>query len=146
MDFQEIRELIELFSKSDLDRLKIKREGFEFKLVRGRAGSVEVTSGASPAPQAAIQVAAAPEPVEDESLHYVTSPIVGTYYSAPNPKADAFVRVGSRVSSGQTSCIIEAMKLMNEIQCDVAGEVVSCLVENAQPVEFGQKLFAIKTS
>lgn len=146
MDFQEIRELIELFSKSDLDRLKIKREGFEFKLVRGRAGGVEVTSGASPAPQAAIQVAAAPEPVEDESLHYVTSPIVGTYYSAPNPKADAFVRVGSRVSSGQTLCIIEAMKLMNEIQCDVAGEVVSCLVENAQPVEFGQKLFAIKTS
>ncbi len=150
MEFEEIKELIELFSHSDLDRLDIKREGFEFKLVRRRGESYQespVLSAGGP-PTAAGYVDSNPTLAleeTDEHLQYVTSPIVGTYYSAPNPKAEAFVKVGSHVSVGQTLCIVEAMKLMNEIQSDVSGEVVSCFVENAQPIEYGQRLFAIKS-
>ncbi|HZU53182.1 MAG TPA: acetyl-CoA carboxylase biotin carboxyl carrier protein, partial [Holophagaceae bacterium] len=83
-------------------------------------------------------------PVDDPSIHYLTSPIVGTFYRASNPNSPAFVSPGDRVKPGQTLCIVEAMKLMNEIECDVAGEVVKVLVENGQPVEYGERLFAIK--
>lgn len=148
MDFQEIKELMELFSQSDLDRLKIKREGFEFKLVRRGESQINgepVSAATLDAPPKSSVASNMPEVVEDDQLHYVTSPIVGTFYAASNPKADPFVSVGSRVSVGQTLCIVEAMKLMNEIQSDASGEVVACFVENAQPIEYGQKLFSIRT-
>ena len=83
-------------------------------------------------------------PVEDPNLHYVTSPIVGTFYRASNPSATPFVSPGEFVKPGQTLCIIEAMKLMNEIESDVAGEVVKVLVENGTPVEYGERLFAVR--
>jgi acetyl-CoA carboxylase biotin carboxyl carrier protein len=83
---------------------------------------------------------------EDEGLSFVTSPIVGTFYAAPSPESDAYVKVGDHVSKGQVLCIVEAMKLMNEIEADVSGVVVKRYPENAQPVEFGERLFAIRVS
>ncbi len=84
-------------------------------------------------------------PADDESnVHYVTSPFVGTFYRAPSPDAPPFIEVGSKVREGQTLCIIEAMKLMNEIEADSAGTIIDCLAENGKPVEFGQRLFKIK--
>ena len=97
-----------------------------------------------PAPAAPVATAPAAAPAEEPGLHYLTSPIVGTFYRASNPNAPSFVNAGDRVKPGQTLCIVEAMKLMNEIECDVAGEVVKILVENGQPVEYGERLFAIR--
>jgi acetyl-CoA carboxylase biotin carboxyl carrier protein len=102
---------------------------------------------AAPAPQAASRpiAAPAPEPPPDNH-HVVTSPFVGTFYRRPNPDADTYVEVGGRVEKGQVLCIIEAMKLMNEIEADVSGTVVACLAEDSEPVEYGQPLFKIARS
>jgi acetyl-CoA carboxylase biotin carboxyl carrier protein len=88
----------------------------------------------------------APAPVEAEELHILKSPIVGTFYESPSPGSSAFVSTGDRVEKGQVVCIVEAMKLMNEIEADASGEIVKRLVNNGQPVEYGQPLFAIRTS
>ena len=102
----------------------------------------QTASASSPlAPQAA---AAAPADKAEQDLHMVKSPIVGTYYGSPSPGAEPFVAPGDPVSKGQVLCIVEAMKLMNEIESDADGEVVRCLVSNGQPIEFGQPLFAIR--
>lgn len=102
----------------------------------------------APSPAAAAAPAAPATPAEapasDAGIHYVTSPIVGTFYRAPNPNAAPFVQAGDFVKPGQTLCVVEAMKLMNEIECDIAGEVVKVLVENGQPVEYGERLFAVR--
>jgi len=90
--------------------------------------------------------AAMPEPRATEDLHLVKSPIVGTYYEAPSPGAEAFAKIGAHVESGQTLCIVEAMKLMNEIESDESGELIRIFVENGQPVEYGQPLFGIRPS
>ena len=87
-----------------------------------------------------------PEPRPTEDLHLVKSPIVGTYYEAPSPGAEAFVKIGAHVESGQTLCIVEAMKLMNEIESDESGELIRIFVENGQPVEYGQPLYGIRPS
>lgn len=100
--------------------------------------------GAASAMVAGAGATTAAESGQEEGLHIVKSPIVGTFYSAPNPSAPPFVKVGDKVSAGQVLCIVEAMKLMNEIESDVAGELVRVLVENGQPVEYGQALFAIR--
>lgn len=97
-----------------------------------------VAAPAAPAP------AAPAAPVEEVGLHYITSPIVGTFYRANNPTAASFVNPGDKVRPGQTLCIVEAMKLMNEIESDIAGEIVKVLVENGQPVEYGERLFAVR--
>lgn len=100
---------------------------------------------AVPAPQpAATPAPAAPAPENDPSLHMIKSPIVGTYYGSPSPGAAPFVGAGDRVEKGQVVCIVEAMKLMNEIESDVDGEIVKVLVSNGQPIEYGQPLFAVK--
>jgi acetyl-CoA carboxylase biotin carboxyl carrier protein len=88
--------------------------------------------------------AAPAAPAEEVGIHYITSPIVGTFYRSANPTAPSFVNPGDRVKPGQTLCIVEAMKLMNEIECDITGEVVRVLVENGQPVEYGERLFAVR--
>ncbi len=88
--------------------------------------------------------AAAAQPDEDASLHVVKSPIVGTFYESPSPGAPAFVKIGDQVENGQILCIIEAMKLMNEIEADAAGEIVKRFVQSGQPVEYGQSLFALR--
>lgn len=159
MEFREIKKLVELFSSSEIDALELNREGFSLKLAKKQkkvVGDPNVAAEFPPAMQPPIRPSQPEEPPEAEAqaipeedvelpgLAYVKSPIVGTFYAAPNPKAAPFVKVGDSISVGQTLCIVEAMKLMNEIQSETAGELVTCYVENAQPVEYGQKLFAIK--
>jgi acetyl-CoA carboxylase biotin carboxyl carrier protein len=97
-----------------------------------------------PPPAKAPAPAAVPEPAADENVHVITSPIVGTFYRSASPEADPFAEIGSRISKGKILCIIESMKLMNEIESDVEGEVVAVYPRNGQPVEYGEKLFAIR--
>ena len=100
---------------------------------------------AESAPAVVSEASAAPPPaVPADDLHVIKSPIVGTFYSAPNPESGPFVKVGDTVQAGQTVCIIEAMKLMNEIEADISGEVARIMVENGQPVEYGEPLFALR--
>lgn len=106
------------------------------------AGSPAAQTGGTPPPAAPAHAASA----ASEDLHLVKSPIVGTYYGAPSPGAEPFVKVGGFVENGQTLCIVEAMKLMNEIESDASGEVLRVFVENGQPVEYGQPLFGIRPS
>jgi acetyl-CoA carboxylase biotin carboxyl carrier protein len=107
------------------------------------AAPVAIPTASTAAPQASAPAAAPPTPAE-EGLHLVKSPIVGTYYEAPSPGAPPFIKPGDHVTAGQVLCIVEAMKLMNEIESDVTGEVVKLLVANGQPVEYGQPLFSIR--
>ena len=109
-----------------------------------RAGQSETATGAGFKFQ--FQNTGGAEGLSKEDLHLIKSPIVGTFYGAPSPGAEAFVKVGSHVESGQTLCIVEAMKLMNEIESDASGEVIRVYVENGQPVEYGQPLFGIRPS
>lgn len=103
-----------------------------------------VAQPASAAPGSAPAAAPPPAANPDDSLHVVKSPIVGTFYSSPSPGAAPFVSTGDHVEKGQVICIVEAMKLMNEIESDAEGEIVKCLVTNGQPIEFGQPLFSIR--
>ena len=161
LTFEQIKELIELVSERGLQGVEIERSGFRLKIdgqsaappaaasmapvplappaATGAGGAAGMTATAAPAaPPVAISSPA-------EGAHVLTSPIVGTFYRAPSPDADPFVDVGSRVKRGQVVCIIEAMKLMNEIESDVDGVVVEIFPQNAQAVEFGEPLFAIRT-
>ncbi len=108
------------------------------------AGTPAAQAGAAPPSAQAAHAPAAPSASED--MHLVKSPIVGTFYGSPSPGAEAFVKVGGYVETGQTLCIVEAMKLMNEIESDTSGEVLRVFVENGQPVEYGQPLFGIRPS
>lgn len=161
MDVEKIRELLELIEESELEEFEIvvkSADGESIKLRKGaRAGNVttaQVFGGSGTPAQFAPSVSAssptsafsAGEPdkeIENLGLSEITSPIVGTFYRAPSPGADPYVKVGEHIEAGQVVCIVEAMKLMNEIQSDFAGKVVKILVENEQPVEFGQVMFLI---
>lgn len=154
----EIKELIKLVDQSSLQELEIQNEGYKLYLKKpGMTESVLVTHApvhaAQPAP--AYQPAAVPAGAEtkpeqadraDETagLHRIVSPMVGTFYHAPSPDAPAFVNVGDKVSEKTVVCIVEAMKLMNEIEAEVKGEIVQILVENGQLVEYGQPLFLVR--
>jgi acetyl-CoA carboxylase biotin carboxyl carrier protein len=107
---------------------------------------VQAAHAAAPAAAGATSAAAAPAAEPEAELHIVKSPIVGTYYGSPSPGAAAFVSPGDHVDKGQVICIVEAMKLMNEIESDAAGEIVKCFVSNGQPIEFGQPLFSIRSA
>jgi acetyl-CoA carboxylase biotin carboxyl carrier protein len=144
---------LEEFEYSDgTFHVRLKRPSAGLPVAAAVAGPVAVAAdvpapAAAAAPPAALQPApAAVEAEPAEKAHIVKSPIVGTYYSASSPGAPAFVRVGDHVNTGQVLCIIEAMKLMNEIESDVAGEISRIFVENGQPVEYGEPLFAIRPS
>jgi acetyl-CoA carboxylase biotin carboxyl carrier protein len=115
-------------------------------IIPGAVDRVAAASNPAPAGGMAQTGAASGEPRASEDLHIVKSPIVGTYYEAPSPGAEAFVKVGAHIESGQILCIVEAMKLMNEIESDESGEVIRIFVENGQPVEYGQPLFGIRPS
>ena len=153
MDIRKVKKLIELLEESGIAELEI-REGEESVRI-SRQSKVEYSAVAAPAPAAvaAPPVAAAPgvpaaEPAATEapeiSGHVIKSPMVGTFYRAPSPGAKAFVEVGQSVKAGDTLCIVEAMKLLNQIESDKAGIVKSILVENEHPVEYGQPLFVIE--
>ncbi len=141
LSIKEIRELIDLVVDRGLSGLEIEKSGFRLR-IEGRRSAPEAF--AAPAPLASAAPAAAAAPAEDSSLHVITSPIVGTFYRSPSPESEAFAEVGARVGRGKILCIIESMKLMNEIESDVEGEVVAVYPRNGQPVEYGEKLFAIR--
>jgi acetyl-CoA carboxylase biotin carboxyl carrier protein len=156
--FEEICELIELVGSSGVAVVEIEHAGSRVR-VEGRLQIVAAPAApqipapdaavAAPAPQsapAAADIESAAAEAVDEDEHAINSPIVGTFYRAPNPDADPYVKVGDFVEQGQTLCIIEAMKLMNEIESDVRGTIVKVLPENAQPVEYGEQLFVVRSS
>ena len=148
VNLDEVRALMDLVTEKGFTELEVERDGVRIKI--GRHMVAQGVSQQS-APQAAVEAhppaasrGAAKAPEAGEELFVVRSPMVGTYFAAPGPGADAFVRVGDKVQAGQALCIIEAMKLMNEIESEIAGEVVKCYVENGQPVEYGEPLFDLR--
>ncbi len=163
---REIKELIEFATEKQFDEIELERGDFRLCLRKGSASAMAkmpqpvlaslspqvaalplpapaATSAVAPAP-ASPSVAAVAEAPAQEDLHIITSPIVGTFYRSSSPTTDPFIKIGDSIKSGQTLCIVEAMKLMNEIQSDISGTVAKILVESAQPVEYGQPLFGIK--
>jgi len=155
LDGNELKELIELISRSNFVTFELEREGFKLKLEKGSgapAPAPAATVPLPPPPRAPAAVTFAPEPsppapaadAAASGLVELTSPIVGTFYRQPSQAAPPFVEPGSKVKKGQVLCIIEAMKLMNEIEAEIDGEVVEILVANGQPVEFGELLFRLR--
>jgi len=148
----EIKQLMEYLENSSFVEFEIEREGVKLKLVRRGAGAAEPPVMMVAAPAAAAPIAAAPAapvPVaaaDAVDQHVVKSPIVGTFYRSSAPDAKPFANIGDRVAKGQILCIVEAMKLMNEIESDCDGEVLEILVSNGQPVEFGEPMFRLRTS
>lgn len=163
VNMDELRELIALLRENGLAEFELEREGFRVRLRREStntsARNSEVVSAPAPPPsQVETVVAQKPGPTVqhpgaqaetaasvDLDLHIISSPIVGTFYRSPSPTAEAFVKIGSNVEPDSVVCIIEAMKLMNEIQAEAAGEIVKIYVENGQPVEYGQPLFGLRS-
>jgi acetyl-CoA carboxylase biotin carboxyl carrier protein len=166
VNMDELRELIQLIRENDFTEFELEREGFRVRFRRG-AEAIEAGAGGVNAPgelagsaksgapvvETRVSSASAPshpgakaqtEASEDQDLYMIPSPIVGTFYRAASPNTDAFVKIGSPVEPDSVVCIIEAMKLMNEIQAETTGEVAKIYVENGQPVEYGQPLFGIK--
>jgi acetyl-CoA carboxylase biotin carboxyl carrier protein len=143
MDLRKLKTLIDLVSESNVSELEITEAEGKVRIVKG-GGAAHVLAAvpAQPAVAAAPVVAAAPEPVP--AGHVVKSPMVGTFYRAASPGAKPFVEIGSQVKEGETICIIEAMKILNEIECDKAGTITQILGENGQAVEYGQPLFVIE--
>ena len=151
MNLKELKEIIDLVtSKETIEELEIEKSGVRLRIKRASnhsAPSSAVPTSVAAATIPGVSAPAAPQqlsPATEEDLYYVKAPIVGTFYKSPSPTSEAFVSVGGFVEKGSVLCIIEAMKLMNEIESDVAGEIVSILVENGQPVEYGEKLIAIR--
>ena len=143
LDFKALQRLLRLLEKRNVSEFEFEDETVKVRLVRG--GFAVATPAIAAAPMAvASQAAASAAPVEDGDVVFVTSPFVGTFYRSPSPDAPPFVEVGSAVREGQALCIVEAMKLMNEIEADGAGTIVEILVENGKPVEFGQRLFKVR--
>ncbi|HEV8310604.1 MAG TPA: acetyl-CoA carboxylase biotin carboxyl carrier protein [Methylomirabilota bacterium] len=147
MNIKEIRALLELFREYGLTEVEVERGGDRIRL-RREAVAVPAVAAPGPPPAAPAQTAApAPEPLrEDRRQHLVTveAPMVGTFYRAPSPDAEPYVREGDVIKEAQVLCIIEAMKLMNEIESKVSGRIIRVLAENGQPVEYGQPLFLIE--
>lgn len=148
MDIRKIKKLIELLEESDIGELEIKEGEESVRISRGISGAHAAPAAVAPAPVAPAAVAPPPaaEPVESVpalSGHPVKSPMVGTFYAAPSPGAEPFVKVGQQVKAGDVICIVEAMKMMNQIEADKAGTIESILVEDGQPVEFDQPLVTI---
>ena len=153
MTIEEIKELLQIFNESGVgelevqrgeDRLRIKRAGMNKEYVVTPAQQQPAATSAAPAPQPIGSAGAAPVRASETEGMLVKSPIVGTYYDAPSPEAPPFVRVGDSVEPGQVLCIIESMKLMNEIEAETGGTVIAKLVENGRPVEYGEALFSIR--
>lgn len=141
MNLKEIKEIVKLMNDNDLSEVQVEREGSKLRLKKG----VDVV----PAPivhaaPALAPIAAAETPAKAASGVEINSPMVGTFYRAPSPEAPAFAEIGQMVDVGQVVCIVEAMKLMNEIKSEVKGKIIDVLVNNAEPVEFGQPLFSVE--
>ncbi|MCS7214926.1 MAG: acetyl-CoA carboxylase biotin carboxyl carrier protein [Thermodesulfovibrio sp.] len=145
MEINEIKEIISFLKDTDVTELNIEREGFKIRIKRGYIyGPIEITKTVKPIEEAVKPSQIIETQQQEEMLHTVTSPLVGTFYRSSSPDAAPFVEVGTRVEKGQVLCIVEAMKIMNEIESDVSGVVKKILVENGQPVEYGEPLFLIE--
>jgi len=154
MDLSYVKKLIKLVSESDIDEVEIEEEGKKVRVARSPHRNsppvVQYGPPAAPAPApfgpAPAPASAAPAAPPATNVHEIKSPIVGTFYRSPAPDASPFVEIGGSIEPGTVLCIIEAMKLMNEIESDVSGKVVKILVENGQPVEYDQTLFLVEKS
>jgi acetyl-CoA carboxylase biotin carboxyl carrier protein len=157
MTIEEVKSLLQDVLKSDIGEFELEHSGTRVKLKRGFGRDIAIVSSASsqsvPASSAILQprvseMAASPAESagisEDGALHIISSPIVGTAYNASSPGAEPYVKLGDQVEEGTILCLVEAMKLMNEIPSDIAGEIARIYIENGRPVEFGQKLFGIR--
>lgn len=161
IDIEFVQALIRMLDESSLDNLELRRGGTRIRLSKSPGAAAVVTEvaparssadnsspslpTASPGPSEALPAAPPPPAAEASAtgLTEITSPMVGTFYRAPSPEADPYVEVGGTVAAGDVLCVIEAMKLMNELECEVAGRIVEICVENAEPVDFGQVLFRV---
>jgi acetyl-CoA carboxylase biotin carboxyl carrier protein len=168
MNLDEIKKIIRIFEKSEIGELEIEEDNYKIRLRKSNnlpvqnpnlngnsntyiipsPGSVPTAEGTNPVNSKSTAQDSSPETIDEKNNNYyeVRSPIVGTFYRAPSPEEPPFTEVGSVVAKGETLCIIEAMKLMNEIQSELGGKVAEILVENAQPVEYNQLLFLIEKS
>ena len=144
IDLGQLERLLSFMSEHGLEEFEYARGDLRIRLKKAGASPSAPPQRAIPEASPPATAEAAPEPQPAEELHLIKSPIVGTFYAGPNPEAEAFVRVGDMVAAGQTVCIIEAMKLMNEIEADIGGRVAQILVENGHPVEYGEPLFALR--
>jgi acetyl-CoA carboxylase biotin carboxyl carrier protein len=154
VDLKQIKQIIELMKRSDLSEFAFEEDGLKIKICRGANGLPVVSS--TPAPvyipaQQAPSAPAAPIPVpvpaasgDETGVTYIKSPMVGTFYRSASPESKPFAEAGTKVTATSVVCIIEAMKIMNEIQAETQGAIIEALVENGQPVEYGQKLFKVK--
>jgi acetyl-CoA carboxylase biotin carboxyl carrier protein len=150
MDLNLIKKLVKIVDTSDITDLEVEESGLRIKIAKKIRGLQNFTQPQISAPSAPVSEQTAKtqdiKPEVKENLHEIKSPIVGTFYRAPAPDADSYVNVGDSVSPGSVLCIVEAMKLMNEIESDVSGKIVKILVENGKPVEYNQPLFLIQVS
>jgi acetyl-CoA carboxylase biotin carboxyl carrier protein len=161
LDLKQIKQIIDLMKRSELTEFAVEEEGFKLKIRRGSNGLPMVSTGKGsnspfvpadynsmppmpvPAPLPS-SMSGAPVATEEPGITYVKSPMVGTFYRSPSPESKPFVEVGAKIEDNSLVCIIEAMKIMNEIQAETKGTVVEILVENGQPVEYGQRLFKLR--
>ncbi len=152
MDFKEIKELIRVFDKSELNKLKVKEGDFEIALGKGGNDKTQIISSTAPTVQVP-QVQSVQAPVEttcvienDEKIcsDTINAPMIGTFYAAPSPESPEFVKVGDKVKKGQTLCILEAMKIMNEVEAECDCKILEILVKDASPVEYDMPLFVIE--
>lgn len=161
MDLKQIKLIIDLMKRSDLTEFAVEEENFKLKICRSNTGQPMVSgshgtlapfipgldapqNGSAVSQQAQTPAAPPAPPAEDASITYVKSPMVGTFYRSPSPDSKPFAEIGTKIVENSPVCIVEAMKIMNEIQSEVKGTVIEVLVENGQPVEYGQKLFKVK--
>jgi acetyl-CoA carboxylase biotin carboxyl carrier protein len=157
MNIKEVKDLIHEVLQSDISEFELEHTGTRVRLKRGfsreseavstnpsQAAVVSITPPQSVVAESTVPSAENASPSDENALHIITSPIVGTVYRAPSPDAEPYVKVGDHIEEGSILCLVEAMKLMNEIPSDVEGEVVRIYIENGNPVEFGQKLFGIR--
>ncbi|MBL0691068.1 MAG: acetyl-CoA carboxylase biotin carboxyl carrier protein [SAR324 cluster bacterium] len=152
MEFKELETIIKLFQNSNLDKLEWKKGDEQLTLNK----DTKAKAALNPSPALLSSATSADKedlaeisykqesPAKDNDLHYISAPFVGTFYRSPSPDVNPFVSIGDEIKKGQTLCIVEAMKLMNEIEADIAGTIVDIMVENAHPVEFGSNIFAIR--
>ena len=152
LDYEQLHRLLETLGESDIQEFRLEGDDFRLEVRRNLPGQTVVTSAAAPVVTAAAPPVMPAEPTSPppaaastrSDLQDITAPMVGTFYRAPAPGEPSFIEVGDRVDVGQTVCILEAMKLMNELETEVSGEVVEILVDNGTPVEFGQVLMRVK--
>ena len=149
MDLKAIKQVVEMMKRSEISEFEIEEKDFKLRLSR-KNGETQIIHAAAPLAAAPAPIAAAPAaaaaPVEEKGISMVKSPMVGTFYSAASPESPVFAKIGTTVGADSIVCIIEAMKVMNEIQSELSGTITEVLIENGEAVEYGQPLFKVKTA